>query len=132
MAESISELASQSGVSLDMAKKGLGALLAFLKDKLPPEVFSKIQAALPGADASAAPAGEAHHGVLDAVKGLAGKLFGGGGAAAVLAKLSEAGFSADQIKSFLPRVIAFLKARLPGDVMAKVAHLLPAEEQPVG
>jgi uncharacterized protein (DUF2267 family) len=133
VADFISELASRSGVSADQAKKGVGALLSFLKDHLPAEGFSKVEAAVPGADAmmAAAPTGEeASGGVVGAITSAVGKLFGGGGGAAALAgKLTQLGFSADQLQKFLPGVLNFLKDRLPPDVLNKISALMPTEEK---
>src|SRR6516164_9110728 len=112
MADIISDLAAKSGVSADLAQKGMGALLSFMKEKLPAESFSKVTGAIPGADnmmAAAAERGpEASGGVMSAVRGLAGKLFGGaGGASELVAKLTQFGFSADQLKRFIPTVLEF-------------------------
>jgi hypothetical protein len=56
---------------------------------------------------------------------MAGKLFGGGGATALLDKLTSLGLSAEQVQSFLPRVMEFLKGRLPESVTKQVSGLLP-------
>ena len=58
----------------------------------------------------------------------AGKLFGGGGASAALAKLTSLGFFANQVKSFLPKVLAFLQGRLPPEAMKQISGLLPVGE----
>ena len=126
MADLVSELASKAGVSTEQARKGLGAVLALLKDKLPGNVFSQIQSAVPGAeglmtDAKAAP--EASGSLLDTVKEMAGKLFGGSGALA--SNLSRLGFSAEQGQNFLSTVLDFLKNKLPPDVMDKLSGLIP-------
>jgi hypothetical protein len=58
---------------------------------------------------------------------MAGKLFGGaGGATELVSKLTQFGFSADQLQQFIPRVIDFLKSKLPSDVMNKITALIPA------
>jgi hypothetical protein len=130
----ISELASKSGVNLDMARKGLGALLAFFKEKLPADTFAKVTTAVPGAEglmaeAAAAPEAHAEGGVLHTLTEWAGKLFGGGGAAAAMAKLTSLGLSADQVKSFVPKVLAFLQGKLPPDAMKQISGLLPVGEE---
>jgi uncharacterized protein (DUF2267 family) len=130
----ISELASKSGINLDMARKGLGAILAFFKEKLPADTFAKVTSAVPGAEAlmteaESAPEAHAEGGVMHAISEWAGKLFGGGGASAALSKLTSLGFSADQIKSFLPKVLAFLKGRLPPEAMKQISGLLPVGEE---
>lgn len=130
MADIVSELATKCGISPEQAKKGFGALLAYFKEKLPADMFTKIGEAVPGAQqmiASAAESGkEASGGVLSAVSGLASKVFGGG-APEVVSRFSQLGLSADQIQSFLPKVMEFLKTRLPADVMSKISGLIPSK-----
>jgi hypothetical protein len=130
----ISELANKSGINLDMAKKALGAILAFFKEKLPADTFAKVTAAVPEAeglmaDAAAAPEAQAEGGVMHAITEWAGKRFGGGGASAALSKLTSLGLSADQIKKFLPNVLAFLKGKLPAEAMNQISGLLPVGEE---
>jgi hypothetical protein len=132
MSEFLSDLAAKSGIDPDQAKKGLGALLSVLKDKLPADLFAKVQSAIPGGEGltSAAEAGaepSTGKGILGAVSDLAGKLFhGGGGVAAALAKLQGLGLSPEQGQSFLHNVMEFLQNKLPPDVMKKVSALIPA------
>jgi hypothetical protein len=133
MADIINELASKSGVSPEMAKKGLGTLLAAFKHALPAESFAKIEGAVPGADrllADAQAEGEqSSGGILGAIKGLAGKLFGGGeGPAALAAHFGQLGFSPDQVNRFVPQVVEFLQSKLPPDMMKHVTALLPHAE----
>ena len=130
MADVIEDLAGKSGVSADLAKKGMGALLSFLKEKIPAESFSRVTRAIPGADnmmaAAAERSSEASGGILGAVSGLAGKLLGGAGdASALVAKLTQFGFSADQLQRFIPTVLEFLRGKLPGDVMNKITAMIP-------
>jgi hypothetical protein len=130
MADIISELASKSGVSSDLAKKGVGALLSFIQEKLPADSFSKVLSAIPGGDNMMAAVGETgpepSAGVLNTISGLAGKLFGGaGGATALVSKLTQLGFSADQLQKFLPTAIEFLKSKLPPDILNKLTSLIP-------
>jgi hypothetical protein len=121
-----------------MAKKGLGTLLAALKHALPTESFTKIAGAIPGTDQLMALAtqeeGSSSGGILGTVKSLAGKLFGGAGEgpAALAAHLGQLGFSADQIQSFIPKVVEFLKGKLPEDVMKKLRALLPVGVETTG
>lgn len=127
----INDLAERSGISIDQAKKGLGAVLGFLRDKLPAESFSKVTSAVPGADRMMAESETAEEedsgGIVGKVTGAIGKLFGGG-AGEMVSKLSSLGLSVDQVKSFLPNVLAFLKDKLPADVMKKISGLIPARE----
>jgi hypothetical protein len=128
MADFLSDLAASAGISQDQAKQGMGALLKLLKDQLPANVFSQVQAAVPGADnlMAAAEGCCAGGGVLEAIKGVAGKLFGGGGStAAALATLQESGVSAEQGQKFLHCALEFLKGRLPEGVMKQISPLIP-------
>ena len=132
MADLITELASKIGISPETARRGLGTLLAALQHVLPADSFAKIEGAIPGAadmlaDAQAqgeAPAG----GVLGAIKDMAGKLFGGGGRAALAAHFEKMGFAPDKVHHFISRVVEFLKDKLPPDMMKHITALLPQEE----
>jgi hypothetical protein len=133
MADIINELASKCGISPDMAKKGLGTLLAACKHALPADSYAKVEEAIPGAPSMLADAqaqGEAPSGgVLGAIKDLAGKLFGGGAdPAAMAAHFGQLGFSPDQIRQFIPQVVEFLKGKLPPHVMEHLSAVLPHEE----
>jgi hypothetical protein len=129
MADIISDLATKAGVSPDLARKGVGALLALFKDKLPAGAFSQVQSAIPNAsnlmtDAQAALKEAPSGGILSAVGDAVSKLFGGR-AAELASQFTHLGFSADQLKSFLPGVLEFLKGKLPADVVKQVSALLP-------
>jgi uncharacterized protein (DUF2267 family) len=131
MSDIVSDLAAQSGITPDQAQKGLGAVLAYFKESVPEEDFAKVKEAVPGSDQIMAAAGPIEQpsggGVLGAIKDMAGKLFGGGGASALIAKLASLGISAEQAKAFLPKVLEFLKGRLPDSVVSKISGLLPQE-----
>ena len=131
MAEDIiTQLAGRCGINADQARKGLGAVLEFIKSKLPADAFAKVTAAVPGAErmmaAAQEGAPESSGGVLGAVTGAVGKLFGGG-AGELVSKLTQQGFSAEQLQAFVPKVVEFLKARLSEDVVKKIIGMLPAE-----
>jgi hypothetical protein len=129
MADFISDLATKAGVSPDLARKGVGAVLALFKDKLPAGIFAQVQSAIPNAsnlmtDAQAALQAAPSSGILGAVGDAVSKLFGGS-AAELASQFTHLGFSADQLKSFLPRVLDFLKSKLPADVVKQASALLP-------
>jgi hypothetical protein len=131
MADIVSELAAKCGISTEMVQKGLGAVLAYVKSFLPGEAYAKLTSAVPGAeklaaDAEAAPAPSG--GVLSALTGAMNKLFGGGGEGQLLSRLTGAGFSAEQVQSFLPGVLEKLKGKLPDDVMKQITDKLPVPE----
>src|SRR5262249_21089031 len=132
MADIASELANQCGISVESAQKGLGVVLGLLKSKLPADSFSKVSAAIPGADGMMAKladtADEAPGGVLGAVKGAVGKIFGGG-ADALISKFGQLGMSMDQIRSFIPKVLEALKGKVPENVMSQIKGLLPVPQE---
>jgi hypothetical protein len=114
------DLASKTGVTPEQAQQGMGAVLSALKSTFPEEAFEKVRSAVPDseeaiAQAESAGAG-ATGGIMEAVENMAGKVLGGGGAAAELAsKLSQLGLSPEQIKNFLPKAIEFIKVKLSRD-----------------
>jgi hypothetical protein len=128
MADFISELATKAGVSPEMAGNGVGAILTLLKEKLPADIFSQVLSAIPNANNLMTHAKESQEGssggVLGAVSAAVSKLVGGG-AADLTNRLSHLGFSAEQLKSFLPRVLEFLKGKLPADVLKHASAHLP-------
>jgi hypothetical protein len=132
MSDIVSDLAAKSGLSVDQAKKGLGSVLSFVKESLPADKFAQVSAAIPGSDqlmAVAGPQGEPSGGIIGSIKGIAGKLFGGGGAAGLIAKLTSLGIPAEQAKSFLPHVMELLKSKLPEPAMKQVSDLLPTPQE---
>jgi len=132
MSDIVSDLAAKCGLTPDQAQKGLGAVLSYFKESVPEEDFAKVKEAVPGSDqimAAAGPHEEATGGVLGAIKEMAGKLFGGGGASALITKLSGLGISAEQAQAFLPKVLELLKGRLPEPVMKHISGLLPAPQE---
>jgi hypothetical protein len=131
MADITTELANKCGISPEVAQKGLGIVLGLFKSKLPAETYSKVSAAVPGADnmvAAAADMGEnSGGGMVDAVKGAIGKLFGGS-AGAMLGKFEHLGMSADQIPNFITKIMEYFKGKLPENVMSQISGLLPVPE----
>jgi hypothetical protein len=133
MADIVTELAEKCGISTEQVQKGLGVVLGLLKNVLPAESFSKVSGAVPDADrmmAAAAETGEQESGGLaGAVKSAIGKIFGEGGPEALVAKFGELGLSADQIHAFMPKVMEFLKDKLPENVMNQISGLLPTPQE---
>jgi hypothetical protein len=133
MADIASELANKSGVSVESAQKGLGAVLDHLESKLPADSFAKVSAAVPGADRrrpSATDTGaKAPGGVIGAVEGAIGKVLGGSGAEALHSKLSQFGLTPDQIQGFIPKVMEHLKDKLPPSVMEQISRHLPTPQE---
>jgi hypothetical protein len=133
MADIASELATKCGISEDAAKNGLGVVLGLLKSKLPEESFSKVSAAIPGAESlmsEVADKGEQEGaGVVESVKGAIGKIFGGGSTDALISKFGQIGLSGEQLEGFLPKVMEFLKGKLPENVMSQVSGLIPTPQE---
>ena len=131
MADITTELAIKCSISPDVAQKGLGIVLGLFKSKLPADTYSKVSAAVPGADnmvAAAADMGEhSGGGMVDAVKGAIGKLFGGS-AGALLGKFEQLGMSPDQIQGFVAKTTEYFKGKLPENVMGQISGLLPVPE----
>jgi hypothetical protein len=130
MSDIVSSVSSETGIGPELVRKGLGAVLKMLQDQLPPEVFTKVQGVLPDAGAmisaseSAAPQAG---GMIEAVTSLAGKFFGNRGEAAadLFARLGQHGFSPDQLKAFLPKVLEFFKQNLPAEALELIEKLVP-------
>src|SRR4051812_20003680 len=78
MADLVTSLASQTGIDPEKVRKGLGALIAFLKEHLGDEVAGKVQAAIPGAKEMVSEfesgQGGSGGGLFGAAADLAGKL----------------------------------------------------------
>jgi len=131
MSDIVSDLAAKSGISTEQAKQGLGAVLSYVKESLPEDAFAQVSAAVPNSDQIMAAVGpqEESGGIIGTIKDKVGKLFGGGGAPALLSKLSGLGISAEQAQAFLPRVMEFLKGKLPDSVTSQISKLFPAPQE---
>jgi hypothetical protein len=131
MADIASELAKACGISAESAQKALGVILGLLKSKLPAESFTRLSSAIPGADGmmeAAADLGQEGTGILEAVKGAFGKILGSG-TEATLARFAQLGLSPDQIQAFIPKVLEFLKGKLPENVMTQIKGHLPTPQE---
>ncbi len=130
MSDLISKLQSQTGLDGDLVERGVGAILNFMKEHLPDDLFAKVEREVPqAADAvSSFLNGQQASGMLEKVGDLVGGLLGGkaGGLPDLLQMLSKTGLSLDQAKTFLPKVIEMLKDVLPGDVLDQIMERLPA------
>lgn len=109
----------QLGVSAGAAESGAGGLFALLKDKVGGDLFGKVAAAIPGAEAATAKAPAAGGGGLGGLLGKAGALLGGkaGDAAGVAAMLGKAGIGLDKARGFGELFVNFLKQKLSGDLL---------------
>lgn len=135
MSNELQALASQTGLNLEMVQKGIGALLAFLKEKLGDDAAGSLMEAIPNAGellqgfqaSGTQGAGSAAGGVLGSLTEMAGKLLGGQAedASDLVQKLTGTGFSMDQILAFLPKILEFLQSKLPPELLGRILEQLP-------
>lgn len=132
MNELLKSLAEQTGLDLSTATNGLGAVIAFLKQHLPANLFGQLTDSLPDAEGVAdsfetnkvEPKGAGS--IVSTAAGLLGKLVGQGGegAAQLVKMLESAGLNLSQITSFLPKAIEALEAHLPAELLEKIKGLV--------
>jgi hypothetical protein len=134
MNDLIQPLKAETGLEEKQVEGGLGAILQFLKGKLPPELYALIEQHIPQAESLIqslrTTEGQAGGGggLLGSITDLAGKFLGGKGGdlADLLGSLSKLGLSMDQIKEFVPKAVAMLRQVIPDDVFQKIVERLPA------
>jgi hypothetical protein len=130
MADIVSDLAAKCGISAEQAQKGMGAVLGLLKNNLSPENYAKVSAAVPNAEGLVTAVGDTGQktqgGVLGAVASAVGSIFGGKD---VMSHFTQLGFSPEQLQAFVPRVLDFLKDKVPGDLMKQISGLLPVPQE---
>jgi hypothetical protein len=133
MADFLTELSSAAGLEGDQAHQGVGAFLAMLKNRLDPAAFAHVQKAIPDSDQMVAGYEDkkqwAGGGLLDAVKGMAGKLLGGSEqdqAAGVEDQFARIGLTPDHIQSLLPKLHDMLAGQLPPGVLEQIQQHVPA------
>ena len=136
----IGQLSSQFGIDTSQAEGLAGGLLGAVKDQVAEKVgeseASELAEHVPemgdwqAKAASLAGGDEGGGGGLMGLAGSAmGALGGGGGVggfAALLPMLSNMKLDASSLSSLLPMGLEFLKSRLPGGLMGKVAGAIPA------
>ena len=132
MDEILKTLAGKTGLDVSTATNGLGAIIAFLKAHLPPDLFGRVTDAVPDS-ASLADTYEANKsapgiagGLIAAASGVVGKFLGGGGegAAQLVKMLESSGLHMSQIPGFLSHAVQTLESQLPADLIEKVKGLL--------
>jgi uncharacterized protein (DUF2267 family) len=134
MSDLIASIAAQTGIDPETARKGLGAVLTWVKTQISPEHFEKVQAAIPRAPEMIAEAktteddSAPNQGLVGAITGMAGKLFGGkaGADANLLSSLASLGLKPDQIHAFASKVFELLKNHLPPEIVDRIKSALPA------
>ncbi|MEW4569997.1 DUF2780 domain-containing protein [Tautonia sp. JC769] len=129
MPDFFSSLQSETGLAPEAVESGVGALLSFIKERLPAEVYAGIESALPHAQQAISTflAGESKSGMLGQVGSLIGNLFGEkvGDLPKLLEMLAKSGLSIDQAKAFLPAAIAMLKDHLPEELVEQIFSRIP-------
>jgi uncharacterized protein (DUF2267 family) len=136
MSDLIASIAAQTGIDPETARKGLGAVLNWVKTQISPEHFEKVQAAIPQtpemiAEAESSEGGSgSNQGLVATITGLAGKLFGGeaGAGANLLGALSNLGLKPEQIQALACKAFDLLKNHLPAEVAERIKAALPALE----
>ncbi|MDH4069681.1 MAG: DUF2780 domain-containing protein [Ignavibacteria bacterium] len=136
MNELIQSLAKGAGIDASMAQKGLGALLSSVKEQVPADIFSEISTAIPDSGSILSKfKGGAKAAVRtgDLMK-MAGGLMSGEakGATALLSNFSQAGFSMESAKAFMPVAITLLKNYLSPDLMKKIDDSVPGLSSLIG
>lgn len=131
MNEFITTLASKAGIDTGKASSGVGALLSTLQSFVPADTYNRVAAAIPDAGSMLtqfqSTATMAAPGTGSALSGLASAFLGSSSeiVSALLARLSQAGFSNDMIKNFLPVAAGAFRERVPSDVLQQVNKSIP-------
>jgi len=131
MANFVTNLAAGTGLNEDQIHQGMGALLTMLKSRLNPEFFAHLQNAIPNSNQMMASFDDkkqwASGSLLDAVKGMAGKVLGGeqDPQAAIKSHLESVGLSPDHLKSLLPNLHEALASKLPPQVLEQIKQHVP-------
>lgn len=112
MEELVKTLSTHAGISPDTTRRGLGAILTFLRKHLSPTLYSQLERSVPDSsglietyeadNTSGSPGG-----MVGAVAGFAGNLLGAaaGEAGQLTAMLEKAGLDMSQISSFVPKAL---------------------------
>jgi hypothetical protein len=137
MANFLSNLAAKAGMEDDQAHQGIGALLTMLKSRLDPEAFAHLQNSIPNSEQMLATFEDkkqwASAGLLDAMKGIAGKVLGGeqDPQAAIKSHFASVGLSPHHLKSLLPNLHEVLASKLPPQVLEQIKQHVPGFGQGV-
>src|ERR1700761_3714678 len=127
MTDLIQSLSSETGAAPDMIRNALAMIFDFLKKHLDPGLVETIMNHLP--ETAQLPQGgettERSGGLLGAISGVVGKVFGGkvGEGADLMSHLATTGLSLENIKVVLTKVVAYLEAHLPPELFDQIkAH----------
>jgi hypothetical protein len=134
MDELIKQLTSQIGVDQSTANQAVGTVLSLLKKEGGDDLFSKIAAAIPGAQAAAdstpAPTDNAGGGLLGSVMGMLGGSAGKG--LALATALKALGIQEDKFGTFASIVVNFIKQKAGPDVVNQLIAKLPMLKSMLG
>ena len=129
MNEILRILAQHLNISEATARKGLGAIMYFLKDYLPANLVAQLQTDVPESNELAAHfEANKESSIMSTVAGAASGLLGGqtGAASKLMSLLGQAGLSTSQVTSFLPKAAELLRDHLPKEVAEKIIELIPS------
>jgi len=131
MTDLLTTLATRSGLTPDLAQKGLEALLGTLRDHIPGDAFSKITSSLPDVQQLLSTPGRTPVHLED----YAGPTLNGGGRRTgneqpiplteFLSQLTRAGFTLDAVQKFLPAAVGLLRTNLSPELMRQVERSIP-------
>jgi hypothetical protein len=120
MEELLARVTQATGLDGATASKAIGIILAFLRKEGPAAEVSRLFAAMPGADAVAAEAGESGGGLLGAM---------GGGVMALGGQLMGAGVSMGQMQPLGRELFAYGREKAGEDVMGPIVGSIPGLAQ---
>jgi len=131
MNELISQIASKAGMDESTTEKGIGALLATVKQHAPEGVFSSIADVVPNSDSILSKfqsiPDNAENGIGSGLMGMASNLLGGNSEqiTTMISMFSKGGFSLDMVKQFLPAVFGYFQNNGSTDVVEKIGQVIP-------
>jgi len=127
MDELINQLTTQLGIDPAAANQAVGMVLALLKTEGGNDLFEKLSASIPGAQASAnaapTPNEISEGGLLGSVMGMLGGSAGKG--LSLVAALKALGIDQQQLAPFANIVLDFIKRKAGSDVVDQLLAKLP-------
>jgi hypothetical protein len=128
MNELITRIAEAAGLDAATAQQAIGVILAFLQKEGPEGPVQQLLAALPGADALVAAAGQETSG--GGLMGMLGGLMGGsGGIMALGQQLMGQGLDMGQIQTLAKELFAHGSEKMGEDVMGQIVASIPGLNQ---
>lgn len=131
MSDVIQMVAAKTGLDAGMIEKGYGVILTGLR-KFAPDLYDKVATHLPEsgkmeAAYAASNKDDSGGGMLGNLAGIAANAMGGDASRSLgmMQMFGRAGFSAEQVKKFLPPALEHLNAVVPQDVVAQIYDRIP-------